>query len=90
MSRVWALASINMDTFLTVEHIVRQGETIPASGVRRPPGGKGLNQSVAAARMGAETLVLGCVGTDSAADELLRALGQVPWSGVAGVPSFRR
>lgn len=74
MSRVFVLGSANLDQFLTVPHIVQPGETILANGSSTSPGGKGLNQAVAAARSGANTCFLGSIGTDAAADTLLAAL----------------
>lgn len=76
-----------MDTFLAVDHIVRQGETIRASGVRRSPGGKGLNQAIAAARMGAETVVLGYVGTDA---RRMNSFGTSGMSPISILPTSRR
>ena len=74
MGRVFVLGSANLDQFLRVPHIVAPGETILATGSDTSPGGKGLNQAVAAARSGAETVFLGNIGTDSAAQTLLATL----------------
>lgn len=56
--------SLNIDKVYQVEHFVRPGETIATLGYDCFPGGKGLNQSVAAARAGQKIYHAGCVGTD--------------------------
>ncbi len=54
--------------FLAVDHFHRPEETLHASGLFTEPGGKGYNQAVAAARMGAKTAFCGAVGMDADAD----------------------
>ena len=56
---VTILGSANLDVVFTVRRIPRPGETLLAESVERYPGGKGLNQAVAAARSGAETAFIG-------------------------------
>lgn len=56
--------SMNIDKVYQVEHFVRPGETIATLGYDCFPGGKGLNQSVAAAQAGQRVYHAGCVGTD--------------------------
>ena len=56
--------SLNIDKVYQVEHFVRPGETIATLGYDCFPGGKGLNQSVAAARAGQSVYHAGCVGAD--------------------------
>lgn len=63
---VQVVGSVNVDIVASVERIPAPGETVPASGVERLAGGKGANQAVAAARMGAETAMIGAVGDDEA------------------------
>lgn len=65
---------MNVDTFLAVDHFVRPGETMLSSGLSQALGGKGLNQAVAAARMGAEVIMLGAVGDDPSGREALAQL----------------
>ena len=56
--------SLNVDRVYRVEQFVRPGETVLAEDCRFFAGGKGLNQSVAAARAGARVLHAGMVGED--------------------------
>lgn len=55
--------------FLTVDHFHRNGETLHAGSLFHEPGGKGYNQAVAAARLGARVAFLGSVGRDADGDE---------------------
>ncbi|MGI1662163.1 PfkB family carbohydrate kinase [Palleronia sp. KMU-117] len=61
---VWNVGSINIDHFYDVPHIPAPGETLAATDVRTGLGGKGANQSVAAARAGARVHHIGAVGRD--------------------------
>ncbi len=58
------LGSINQDVVAFVEKLPLPGETVVARDFAHFPGGKGANQAVAAARMGAGTLMIGAVGAD--------------------------
>jgi len=60
--RILSYGSINIDHVYNVTHFVRPGETLPAIDYRTFVGGKGLNQSVALARAGAEVLHAGKAG----------------------------
>ncbi len=71
-ARVLSFGSLNLDLVYQVDHIVRPGETIDASDVQTHCGGKGLNQSIALARAGADVAHAGIVGEDGQA--LLDAL----------------
>ena len=68
---VVVLGSINADVFLNVPRLPRPGETIRATSTATFSGGKGANQAVAAARMGAPTSLIGRVG-DDASGRMLR------------------
>lgn len=68
------LGSINVDLFFTLDRLPGRGETVLAPAMTVRPGGKGANQAAAAARAGAPTLFLGCVGEDAAGGEVLAAL----------------
>ena len=52
----------------------RPGETVEGLSFERVPGGKGANQALAAARLGADVLLVGCVGADAFAEEALVSL----------------
>ena len=68
------VGSINLDLVARVEHLPRPGETLAATGFDRFPGGKGANQAVAAARLGAHVRMIGAVGEDPLAEEALAGL----------------
>ena len=61
---VCVLGSLNADIVTRVAELPRPGETIIGLNLNRYPGGKGLNQAIAAARMGASVTMLGCIGAD--------------------------
>ncbi len=73
---VVVLGSANTDVVLAVPAVPAAGETVLATGMARHPGGKGLNQAVAAARAGARTAFLGAVGRDEAGAALAAVLAQ--------------
>src|SRR3954469_4696536 len=64
MGKVIVVGSINVDLVVTADRFPRPGETLLGSSFARHPGGKGANQAVAAARMGARTVMVGAVGAD--------------------------
>ncbi|MEM6479022.1 MAG: ribokinase [Pseudomonadota bacterium] len=73
---VFCVGSINADYFYDVARIPAPGETLAANAMRQGLGGKGANQSVAAARAGARVVHIGAVGEDGAwAVARLTALG---------------
>ena len=60
--KVLTFDSLNLDYVYRVEHFVQPGETLSATSQAVNPGGKGLNQSIALARAGAEVYHAGCLG----------------------------
>ncbi len=70
MSRVFVAGSINMDVVATAERHPRVGETVAGNAVFYFPGGKGANQAVAAAKLGAPTTLIGRIGRDAFGAEL--------------------
>ena len=64
MAGVFVVGSINQDFVLKVERRPEPGETVTSAQLSLFPGGKGANQAVAAARLGAEVAMFGRVGDD--------------------------
>lgn len=62
--KVLNFGSLNLDMVYAMDHIVRGGETFAADRLDKFPGGKGLNQSVALAKAGAEVYHAGNIGPD--------------------------
>ena len=67
--KILNFGSLNLDLVYQIPHFVRAGETLSTTGFSRNVGGKGLNQSVALAKAGAEVYHAGMVGADG---EMLR------------------
>jgi ribokinase len=70
-ARVVVVGSINMDLVARSARIPHAGETVIGGDFRTVPGGKGANQAVAAARLGAQVSMLGRVGVDAFGSLLL-------------------
>jgi len=72
--RLTVVGSINLDLVARADRLPRPGETVSGARFSRVPGGKGANQAVAAARLGAEVRMVGCVGRDDLGEEALTVL----------------
>jgi ribokinase len=72
--RVCVLGSINMDLVVRAPRFPGPGETILGGSFATFPGGKGANQAVAAARMGAQVTMIGKVGADAYGEQMRRVL----------------
>jgi ribokinase len=70
MGRVFVAGSINMDVVATAERHPRIGETVAGQAVLYFPGGKGANQAVSAAKLGAPVTLIGRVAKDAFGDAL--------------------
>jgi ribokinase len=68
------VGSINLDLVAKVERLPRPGETLTGATLERIPGGKGANQALAAARLGARVRMVGCIGADPNGAEALAGL----------------
>lgn len=71
---ICVMGSLNMDLVASVPRRPRSGETISSTAFAMVPGGKGANQAVAAARLGATSALIGRVGADAYGDALRRSL----------------
>ena len=82
---ITVIGSINLDLIASVDRLPAPGETVPGSGFKTAPGGKGANQALAAARAGAPVRMVGAVGRDAFAGEALALLkhGKVDLANVA-------
>jgi len=72
--RITVVGSINLDLVARCEQLPRPGETVSGATFARYPGGKGANQAVACARLGATVTMIGAVGPDPFADDALAGL----------------
>ncbi|MDH0744826.1 ribokinase [Pseudomonas sp. GD03842] len=73
-ANVVIVGSLNMDLVTRAPRLPRAGETLAGQSFVTVPGGKGANQAVAAARLGARVAMIGCVGDDAYGEQLRSAL----------------
>ncbi len=76
MADIIVIGSINADLVMRAPRFPAPGETIQGEDLATIPGGKGANQAVAAARLGADAAMIGRVGTDSFGASLIENLKQ--------------
>ena len=74
MPMIAVVGSVNLDLVVPVPHHPRPGETVLGGALVEHPGGKGANQAVAAARLGAQVAMVAMVGADTAGERLRKAL----------------
>lgn len=72
--KLLVVGSLNIDVNISLSHIPNAGENIQASSVTLVPGGKGTNQAVGAARLGADVYIIGCLGKDASARSIYDTL----------------
>jgi len=75
-ARVIVVGSINADLVVRAERLPAPGETVTGGRFSRHGGGKGANQAVAAARLGARVAMVGAVGDDDLGEEALGLLSE--------------
>ena len=73
-AKVVVVGSLNMDLVARAQRLPRAGETLAGESFATVPGGKGANQAVAAARLGAPVAMIGRVGDDAYGQQLRQAL----------------
>ncbi len=73
-TRITVVGSINLDLVARLDVLPRPGETVTGAVFERVPGGKGANQAVACARLGADVTMIGAVGRDPFAEEAVAGL----------------
>ena len=66
--KITVIGLCGKSVFMTVDHFHQEGETVHADTIYVEPGGKGYNQAVAAARLGADVTFISCCGMDDGAD----------------------
>lgn len=74
MARIYVVGALVYDLVFDVPHWIQPNQVVHASHITFSPGGKALNQAVAASRLGADVALIGCVGEDMFGREMLRAL----------------
>jgi ribokinase len=72
LARVCVVGSTNVDLTFVAERLARPGETVVGHDFRLAFGGKGANQAVAAARLGAAVAIVSCVGADPFGEQARR------------------
>ena len=73
MKKIFVVGSLNMDLTIATKVLPARGMTVEGSGFLSTPGGKGANQAVASAKLGAKTYMVGAVGS-AFGDELVSSL----------------
>ncbi len=89
MARILVLGSLNADLVVEAERLPLAGETLAVGDLRTYPGGKGANQALAAARLGAIVALAGAVGRDPFGELLLASQLEAGVDCSAVVPTER-
>lgn len=88
--RVAVVGSLNMDLVIRAPRLPSAGETLAGRSFVKVPGGKGGNQAVAAARLGAHVAMIGCIGNDENGAQLVAGLRRdgIDCGGIATDPTL--
>ncbi|MFD0958683.1 ribokinase [Paenibacillus chungangensis] len=70
--KVTVIGSLNMDLVVSMPRMPKQGETLTGDAIHYIPGGKGANQAVGCARLGADVTMIGAVGSDRFGEHILQ------------------
>lgn len=65
MSKISVVGSMNVDIAVKTGRVPNDGETVMGNDIKINPGGKGANQAIAAARLGGDVKMFGCIGNDN-------------------------
>ena len=74
MKKIFVVGSINTDLVIQAPYMPQTGETLTGEGFFTAHGGKGANQAVAAARLGGNVVMCGCIGEDSFGKQAVASL----------------
>lgn len=74
MKKIYILGSINTDLSITADRFPKNGETLAGRDFMCSNGGKGLNQAIAAARLGGTVRMCACVGNDTFGEQAIKLL----------------
>lgn len=72
--KIVVIGSLNMDLVVTMERMPEMGETIQGQNIHYVSGGKGANQAVGCAKLGADITLIGAVGTDLFGQQIIEQL----------------
>ncbi|PTM59332.1 ribokinase [Desmospora activa] len=72
--KIAIVGSLNMDLVVSADRMPKVGETIPGTQIHYIPGGKGANQAVGCARLGAEVSIIGALGNDPFGQQIFSSL----------------
>lgn len=72
--RILVVGSFVMDVIATTEKVPRSAQTVYGKSFHMAPGGKGANQALQCARLGAQVTMMGCVGDDLFGEKLIEPL----------------
>lgn len=74
---ILVIGAINIDIYIAIDEFPREGISVNAYPLRRIPGGKAVNQAITAARMGANTHVIGRIGNDDSGRFLYKTISDI-------------